>query len=88
DDFPNRKMDGPIVARVARQVDAAGILIEVRDPQGFAGRVLLGEAAAEEFTRSGNAVELQRDFGTLKSHRDHLREGRGGGDANRIGFGG
>jgi hypothetical protein len=72
---------------VARNVQATGLLIEVRDPKGLLPRVLLGKAAGEKCAGGGCAVELQRRFGTLIPHHLALTGRSRFYDANRIGFG-
>jgi hypothetical protein len=41
-----------------RQVETAGLLVEMRDPQALAIGALFGKAAGKEAARRGEAVEL------------------------------
>jgi hypothetical protein len=38
--------------------------------------------------RDGEAIELEREFGTLVPHAPGLAEGRASFDLNRVGYGG
>ena len=38
----------PLVTRVARDVEASRLVVDMGDPQVFAGRVAIGDAAGEE----------------------------------------
>jgi hypothetical protein len=42
------------------------------NPERFPPRVFFRKAAGEELPRGGDAVELQREFGTLIPHPDEL----------------
>ena len=43
-------------------------VVDMGDPQAFPRRVGVGEAAGEKSLGRGEAVELQREFGTLIPH--------------------
>jgi hypothetical protein len=58
------------------------------DPQRFAFRVLLSEAAGEELARGREAIELQGKFGTLTPHAWALTKLGSARDLNRVDFGG
>ena len=88
DDFAQREVRSAGVPRMARQVEAARLLVEMGDPQALLARVLLGEATGEELSRRGQAVEGDGDIGTLMQHRPSLRLGKAANDSNRVGFGG
>ena len=75
-------------ALMMREVKAECLIVEMRDPKALERRVLLGEASREERTRRSEAIELQREFGTLIPHPDRVADGRASNDANRVGFGG
>lgn len=68
DDCPQRKVDATRIAPMARDVEAAGFIVEVRDPETLAIGTLFGEAGGKEFARRPKAIELQREFGTLTPH--------------------
>ena len=74
DDVPQRKRRSRLVALVARQVHAARLIIDMGDPQAFATGIGIGEATRKECARGGKAVQLQRKFGTLISHKPRLKE--------------
>ena len=85
DDRPQWKIRPRIVARMARQMDAARPLVGVRDPQVLAARIAVGQAAREEGPGRGEPVELQRRFGTLIPHGVSLASARSNADCNRVG---
>jgi hypothetical protein len=87
DDLAKREIDAARVAKVARQMNAARLIVEVRDPQAFLVGPLFGEAAGEEGAGGGDAGELERDFGTLTTHSLRVSEAPGSGDEKRVGFG-
>jgi hypothetical protein len=87
DDIAQRKVDSARIAGVSRKVKAASLLVEMRDPQSLVRGRLFGEAAGKEFSSGKQAVELQRGFGTLMAHCEHLAEEAGPNDANWVGFG-
>ena len=87
DHLAKRKGGTAIVAVVPRKVDAAGAVIDMGDPQMFAGRVGFGEAVGEEAAGRFEAVEQQRGFGTLMEHGGGVRQSTAPGDGNRIRFG-
>ena len=72
DDLAQRKVGAGLVTLVMRHVEAMRALVEMRDPQAFAGGIGLGEAAGEKRLGGGEAVELQRMFGTLIPHATGL----------------
>jgi hypothetical protein len=76
DDVAERETGAALVTDVARDVDAARLLVDVRDPQAFPLRIAIGEAAGEKGPRGREAIELQRVFGTLISHARNLCDGR------------
>lgn len=68
DDRPQRKVRAAFVPRMVGQMDAARFGIEVRDEQMFASGRQIVEASREEGAGGGEAVELERKFGTLMKH--------------------
>jgi hypothetical protein len=73
DDFADREIRAAFVAAMAGDVQASRLLIDMRDPQAFTARVLLCEAPCEKVASGLDAVELQREFGTLIPHERTLR---------------
>src|SRR5206468_1772524 len=69
DDRSQGKGRARLVARIALDMDASRVVIDMCDPQALARGVAIGHAAGEEFPRCCQAVELQREFGTLIPHR-------------------
>src|SRR5437763_1507648 len=69
DDRSQRKGRARFVAGIALDMDASRIVIDMCDPQALARGIAIGHAAGEEFPRCCQAVELQREFGTLIPHR-------------------
>ena len=60
---------------VARQMDAAGLLVDMRDPQILARGSPRARQPAKKSTGGGEPVELQRKFGTLIPHAACLSRG-------------
>ena len=56
-----------LLAVMAREMDATGLIVDMRDPQMLAGRIALGEQADEEPPGRLDPVQTQR-FGTLMKH--------------------
>src|SRR5437773_2515436 len=69
DDRPQWKGRARFIAGIALDMNALRIVIDMRDPQALARGIAIGHAAGEEFPRRCQAVELQREFGTLIPHR-------------------
>ena len=57
-----------LVAGVARQMNAARILIDMGNPQILALGIAIGDAPGEEVAGGPEAVELEGKFGTLITH--------------------
>ena len=72
---------------MAREVETARILVEMRVPEALLARVLLGEAAGEELPCGRKAVEGDGDIGTLMQHGLPLRHRNAAVASNRVGFG-
>ena len=72
-DFTQRKDRSAFVPRIASEMEASGVLIDVRNPQAFKGGIGIGETSREEFASGLQALELQREFGTLIPHALFLR---------------
>ena len=84
DDRPQGKIDAARVPLVARQMNAASLVVEVRDPQGLERGIGFCQAGLEELTRAGDAIQDDRDFGTLIPHASKLREAHLPNDRNRV----
>ena len=65
-----------IVPAMAGEMEAMRLVINMRDPQAFAPRIFLGKATGEEGPRRLDAIELQREFGTLIPHAVHISDAR------------
>ena len=72
---------------MARQMDAARLVVDMRNPQMFLAGIGLGEAIGEESPGRIETIETQRGFGTLMEHSPCIGEGGQHGDVNRIGSG-
>lgn len=84
DQLAQRKGGPALVAVMARQMDTAGAVVDMRDPQIFALGIGFGETVGEEAAGRVEAVEQQRGFGTLMEHGAFIGQGSTPGDANRI----
>ena len=73
DDLAHREIGAGLVTLVAGKMEAAGLIVDMRDPQAFTARVGIGDAAGEEAARGSQAIELERKFGTLKPPNRKLR---------------
>ena len=82
-DRSERQADATRVPIMPREVDAARILVQMRNPEAFTGRILLSEAAGKERACRIRPIQLQRGFGTLITHPGGLTERDGGNDSNR-----
>ena len=58
DDRAKREIGPNPVPLMARQVNAASLFVDVRDPQVLPRRVRVGDASGEEFARGRETVEL------------------------------
>ena len=67
---------------MAREVEAARLIVEMCDPEAFLAGFFLGEAAGEELPRSRKAVEGDGDIGTLMEHFPVLSDARPANDWN------
>ena len=72
DDLPDRERRAGLIAVVASEMEAVRLIVEVGDPQAFAPRIFFRKAAGEEGPRRFDAIELQREFGTLIPHSFQL----------------
>ena len=68
DDLAEREARAGLVAFVAGDVEATRLVVEVSDPQRLPPGIGLGEASGKEVARGRQAIDLERGFGTLKSH--------------------
>src|SRR5689334_18743145 len=73
----NGKIGALFVAVMATDMQAARFLVDVGDPQPLAPWILFREATGEKVAGGGEAVELQREFGTLITHTPLLIAERG-----------
>lgn len=64
-DRPEREGRAALFARVARDVQAARLIIDMRNPEAFEQRIGIGETTCEKPSRRYQPVEFQRVFGTL-----------------------
>ena len=87
DDAAQRQRDAVLVALVTREMEAPRVAVEMDDQHAFMRRVQLGKAAREELARSGEPVELQREFGTLMAHLPDVSNATLPNDTNRVGIG-
>lgn len=84
DDCLQREVHPRLVAFVAADVEAARLIVDMRDPQALPRDVKLGEAAGEELPGCGKSIELQWEFGTLVPHGLALAERGAWFDLNRV----
>jgi len=68
DDQSYREGRTRFVALVAGYVEAARLVVDMRDPQAFAPRVEFGKAACEKAARGSESIELKWTFGALIMH--------------------
>ena len=67
---------------MARDMHAARLVVDVRYPQALPPRIEFGEAACEEAACCRETIELQREFGTLVTHRFAVSDFALANDAN------
>ena len=87
DNLPHWKLDAAFVALMPRQMDAAGLLVHVRNPETFKPWVAIGETAREKCPGSGKPIKLEREFGTLEPHSADLSSCDRRRDWNRLDLG-
>ena len=75
DDLADREVGAVDLAVVAGQMDAARIIVDMRDPEMLLVRIDLRQAAGEEAAGGVETVQAQRGFGTLMEHAANLCEG-------------
>lgn len=85
-DRPKREVGASLIAGMAGQVQAIGVIVQMRHPDALPRLVGIGEAAGEERSGGREAVQSQWEFGTLNSHGETLPDQRLGNDRNRLGF--
>lgn len=68
----NREYGAGFVARMPRDMQAAGLIVEMRDPDAFKVAFGIGQAAREEGAGGSESVKFQRKFGTLVSHDNRI----------------
>ena len=74
DDRPQREIDPAFVAVMVTEVQAVQLVVDMRDPQTLTSGVRFGDAAGKECPGCGEALELERKFGTLISHAPRLKD--------------
>ena len=84
DDHADRHVGAVGIAVMAAEVNAARVVVDMRDPQMLLLRVGFGQAAGEEAPGLLQAIEMQRGFGTLMEHGANLCEGGRASDFNRV----
>ena len=77
DNGPQREGCTRFVPRIAREMDAPGLVIDMCDPQILTRGIGVRHAAGKEFPGRHQTIELQREFGTLIPHRRELRRSGG-----------
>lgn len=87
DDLAQGEDSAGFVARMPAEVQAARLVVYVRDPEAFASALGIGDASRKEVTRGRQAVELEREFGTLISHANSLVRHASRHDRNPVGVG-
>jgi hypothetical protein len=65
-------------------MQAARFHVDMRNPQAFPTALSVGQATSEIAARSGQAVELEREFGTLIPHGAKVRGKPGSAQRNRV----
>ena len=68
DDRPEREVGAGLVSVMVRQAKAIRMAVDMGHPEPFPAGVAFGKATGKECARGGDAVEFQREFGTLMSH--------------------
>ena len=83
-DRAKREIRPVLVPVVVREVKAVQVVVDMGDPQPLTARIALRHAARKECAGGGEAVELERKFGTLISHAPRLKKIGRGNDRNRV----
>ena len=65
-------------------MDAARLVVDVRDPQAFARRIRISEAPGEKLARGIETFEFKRKFGTLITHAHDVGDGAPPAHPNRV----
>ena len=86
-DRAEREVGAGFIAFVMAEMEAGQLLVEMGDPQPLERRVGLGKTVGKEGSGGGEAVDLERGFGTLMLHLRTLGEAGFAGDRNRLGSG-
>lgn len=68
DNRAKREIGAGIIAGMPRQVETAGMVVQMRDPQAFPAGIGIRDAPGEEGARGRKAIELQWKFGALIMH--------------------
>jgi hypothetical protein len=74
DDRTQREIHPGFVAVVMAEVQAIQLVIDMGDPQTLTPGIRFGDAAGKECPGCGEALELERKFGTLISHAPRLKD--------------
>gem|GEM_PF-306785 len=73
DDRAQWETGARFIASVAAQVNTAGLVVDVGDPQALEHGIGIGEASGEKVARGFEPVQFQGKFGTLVSHAEDRR---------------
>ena len=84
DNLADRQFGAVGTAVAPHQVQAASIVIDMRDPKMLLRGVSLGNATREEAARLLQSVDTQRGFGTLMEHGPDLCERADSSDLNLV----
>jgi hypothetical protein len=74
DDRTQREIHPGFVAVVMAEVQAVQLVIDMGDPQTLTPGIRFGDPAGKECPGCGEALELERKFGTLISHAQRLKD--------------
>ena len=69
-DFADGEVRARFLASMPGKVEATRLVVEMGDPDAFKAILGIGQAAGEEGPGGREAVEFQREFGTLVTHED------------------
>lgn len=83
-DRAEREIRSALVPIVVREMKAIQVVVDMGDPEPLTARIALRHAARKECAGGGEAVKLERKFGTLISHEPRLKKIGRGNDRNRV----
>ena len=87
DDFTDRKAGAALIALMTGNVETAGLLVDMGDPEAVLLGVGFGEAPLEEIARGGDTAKLQWEFDALVPHWANLLDRMKTAHSNRVGYG-